>query len=144
MAINQAYLFLIFTLNGTFIGLLFDFFRILRKSFKTANFITYIEDIIFWIISGISIIFLMYRFSNGELRIYMLLGLVFGIMIYMLALSKLVITFFMSIIDFIKKIFRVIFSIIIIPFNIILKICKKLIKNIKNMKEFGKKWRIIK
>ena len=42
MVINQAYLFLIFTSNGVFIGLLFDFFRILRKSFKTINIITYI------------------------------------------------------------------------------------------------------
>ena len=33
MAVNQAYLFLIFTLNGIFIGLVFDFFRILRQGF---------------------------------------------------------------------------------------------------------------
>ena len=67
MAINQAYLFLIFMLNGAIIGLLFDFFRILRKSFKTNNLITYIEDILFWILSGISIIFSMYKFSRSEL-----------------------------------------------------------------------------
>ena len=30
MAINQALLFIIFAINGVFIGLLFDFFRILR------------------------------------------------------------------------------------------------------------------
>ena len=40
MAVNQAYLFLIFTLNGIFIGLVFDFFRILRQGFKTNNVIT--------------------------------------------------------------------------------------------------------
>lgn len=67
MAINQAYLFLIFTLNGVFIGLLFDVFRILRKSFKTTNFITYIEDILFWILAGISIIFSMYKFTRTEI-----------------------------------------------------------------------------
>ena len=38
---NQAYLFLIFSLNGFIIGVLFDFFRILRKSFKTKDIITY-------------------------------------------------------------------------------------------------------
>ena len=45
MASNQAYLFLIFTINGILIGFLFDIFRILRKSFKTNDLITYIEDI---------------------------------------------------------------------------------------------------
>lgn len=50
-SINQAYLFLIFILNGLLIGILFDFFRILRKSFKTPDFITYIQDICFWILA---------------------------------------------------------------------------------------------
>ena len=42
MAENQAYLFLIFTIDGFLIGLIFDFFRILRKEFKTSNIVTYI------------------------------------------------------------------------------------------------------
>lgn len=50
---NQANLFLIFTINGVIIGLLFDFFRILRKSFNTKDFVTYIEDILFWILTRI-------------------------------------------------------------------------------------------
>ena len=37
MVANQANLFLIFTINGILIGLLFDIFRILRKKFKTSN-----------------------------------------------------------------------------------------------------------
>ena len=44
MITNQAYLFLIFVINGLLIGLLFDFFRILRLSFKTRDFVTYIEQ----------------------------------------------------------------------------------------------------
>ena len=47
MVENQAYLFLIFIINGIVIGLLFDIFRILRKSFKTSDIITYVQDILF-------------------------------------------------------------------------------------------------
>ena len=124
MAINQAYLFLIFTLNGIFIGLLFDFFRILRKTFKTINLITYIEDIIFWIITGISIIFCMYNFSDGSLRIFMFLGLGFGIILYMLTFSKIIIKSFVFIINCLKKVFN---RFIIIPIKFILKIFNKFI-----------------
>ena len=49
MVTNQAYLFFIFTMNGILIGLLFDFFRISRKVFKTNDVMTYIEDVLFWI-----------------------------------------------------------------------------------------------
>ena len=53
MILNQAYIFLIFVINGFLIGILFDIFRILRKSFKTKDIITYIEDILFWILTGL-------------------------------------------------------------------------------------------
>ena len=56
MITNQAYLFLIFILNGLIIGFLFDFFRILRKTIKTTDFVTYIQDFIFWILTGIIIL----------------------------------------------------------------------------------------
>ena len=53
---TQVYLFLIFIINGFIIGLLFDFFRILRKAIKTSDFITYIEDALFWILTGFIIL----------------------------------------------------------------------------------------
>ena len=52
MVKDQAYLFLIFIANGIIIGILFDFFRILRKTFKTSDMITYVEDLLFWILTG--------------------------------------------------------------------------------------------
>ena len=62
MVTNQINLFLLFILNGLLIGLFFDFFRILRKSFKTNDFITYIEDMIFWIVTGLSILYFIFVF----------------------------------------------------------------------------------
>ena len=65
---NQAYLFVIFILNGFLIGILFDIFRILRKSFKTKDWLTYIQDILFWILTGFIVLYSIFRFNNGELR----------------------------------------------------------------------------
>ena len=100
---NQAFLFLVFLLNGAFIGLIFDFFRILRKSFKTTNIITYIQDILFWILTGISIIFCMYKFSDGEIRFFMLLGIILGFSLYLLMFSSFIIQICVFIIKYIKK-----------------------------------------
>lgn len=140
MAINQAYLFLIFTLNGIFIGLVFDFFRILRQGFKTSNFMTYIEDIIFWIISGLSIIYSMVSFSNGALRFFMVIGLAIGFITYILTISKYIRKFSVSIIKFLKKIVKLILGIIIYPLKIVYKIIvvpsKNIVKSInKNIKK---------
>lgn len=128
MAGNQAYLFLIFTLIGIIIGFLFDIFRILRKSFKTNDIITYIEDIIFWIISGIILIYAMCKFTDGELRFYTIIGLSLGAIIYLLTVSKYVIKISVFVINILKKI-------LLYPLLIIFKIYK----NIKNVKKLQKK-----
>ena len=127
LAINQAYLFLIFTLNGIFIGILFDFFRILRKSFKTINLITNVEDIIFWILTGLSIIYCMYNFSDGSLRLFMFLGLGLGLTIYILTLSNFIVKTVVKIISIIKKIITTIINIIIFPFKAIFKLIRKIL-----------------
>lgn len=126
MVTNQAYLFLVFTINGIIIGLLFDIFRILRRSFKTSDGITYIEDILFWILTGFILLYSIFTFSNGEIRFYMFFGVFLGCLIYMIAFSKYFIKINVRIIVIIKKIVGKIISIIIFPIKIIIGFIKKI------------------
>ena len=125
MAINQAYLFLIFVLDGFIIGLLFDFFRILRKTFKTSDIITYIQDILFWILTGLVVLYSIFIFNNGEMRIYIFLGILIGIVLYILLLSKYIIKINVFIINKIKWFVSIILRIIFMPFKFIFNILKK-------------------
>ena len=121
---NQAVIFLIFSLNGVIIGLIFDFFRILRKSVKTSNLMTSIQDIIFWIITGISVIFFMYSFSDGTIRLYMFIGLILGFFIYILAISQYIIKIFVYIIKTVKTILNSIIKFITYPLKKIITFFK--------------------
>ena len=85
---NQALLFVIFVINGILIGILFDIFRVLRKSFKTSDIITYIEDIMFWIGAGVLTLYFIFCYNNGEIRFFIFLGIILGISIYILTISK--------------------------------------------------------
>lgn len=123
---NQAYLFLIFSINGLVIGLLFDFFRILRKTFKTKDFVTYLEDILFWILTGLILLYSIFTFNNGEIRLYMFLGILLGIIIYMLFISSYFIKINVVIINFIKSIVLKILSILILPFQYMYRLMKKI------------------
>lgn len=126
MVINQAYLFLIFTINGILIGVLFDIFRILRRSFKTSDIITYIQDVLFWILTGFILLYSVFTFSNGEIRFYMFLGVFIGCLIYMLMFSKYFININVKIISFLKNIIQKIVSIVIFPIKIIIKFIRKI------------------
>ena len=134
MVQNQAYLFLVFSLTGVVIGVLFDFFRILRRTIKTGNIVTYIQDILFWVLTGILILYNIWYFNNGEIRIYMFLGIIIGVLIYMLTLSNIFVKLF-------TKIFRTTIKVLEIPFKTIITIFRKIITTIlsfftKNVKKF--------
>ena len=131
---NQLYVFLIYCLCGIIIGLFFDIFRILRKSFRTPDIVTYIEDIIFWILTGLFLIYIIFTFNNGEIRSYIFVGLGLGILFYLLIFSKFFIKTNVIIIKYLKAIFKKVFEIITYPFKVIIRIFDKLIlKNIKKL-----------
>ncbi len=120
MSLNQLSTLLYFILTGAIIGILFDIFRILRKSFKTSDIITYIHDFLFWILTGAILLFSIFTFNNGELRGYIFIGIIFGITIYLLLFSKYFIKILVAIIGFIKKI-------VSYPLKIIYQFIKKYI-----------------
>lgn len=126
MITNQAYIFFIFIVNGIIIGLLFDFFRILRRSFKTNNIITYIEDILFWILTGIILLYSIFIFNNGEIRLYLFLGVMLGIIVYMLTISTFIININVKIIKFLKNIIYKIIHIISTPFKFFYNMMRKI------------------
>jgi len=125
MVSNQAYLFLIFAINGIIIGLVFDAFRILRKSFKTSDLITVIQDILFWIITGTIILYSIFIFNDGEIRFFMFVAIFLGAALYMLLLSQYIIKISVGVIDIFKKVIKFILKILAFPIKIISKTIKK-------------------
>ena len=122
---NELYCFFIFIIVGVVISILFDFFRILRKSFKTPDIITYIEDIVFGVLAGIIIIFSIFKFNNGEIRSYLFIGILIGMLIYLFTISKIFINYGSKILTFLKKI-------LLFPIKKTLLFSKSILKFIKN------------
>ena len=116
------YVFIVFILNGFLIGIIFDCFRILRKSFKTPDFITYIEDILFGIITGLLILYSILKFNNGELRLFLFFGLFLGLLLYLLVFSKVFMKVSIFMISIMKKVINII---IITPIKLIFKLSRK-------------------
>lgn len=144
---NQLFCLGVFTITGILIGVLFDIFRILRKSFHTSDWVTYIQDILFWILAGTLMLFSIFTFNNGEIRSYVFIGILIGVVIYMLALSKLFVKSSVTIILFFKKILsypihlieKVTKIIIINPILFIIKIGKGRVQSVhRNLHKFTK------
>lgn len=128
----QLYNFFVFIILGLIISFIFDIFRILRKKFKTNNFITYIEDILFWLISGFLIITAIFKFNDGELRAYLFIGILLGMVIYIMLFTKLVNSILLKILTPVK---------ILLDFftSLFKKICVFITNCLKNCKNKSKK-----
>ena len=122
---SQEQIFIFFFIIGIIIGFIFDIFRVIRKSFKTTDFITLIEDIIFLLISSILIIGGIIKINGGEVRFYLFLGIFLGGLIYSLTISNLYVIIFYEFVKICKKIFKIPFLCIIKFLQITKSIIKK-------------------
>ena len=86
---SELIAFIYFAVSGMISGVIFDLFRCKRKYFNTKNFVVYLEDMLFWIIIGGLALYTSYVACNGQIRVYMLISMVLGSIIYFLTFSKL-------------------------------------------------------
>lgn len=100
---NQVVVFLWTIIIGMALGLIFDFFRILRRKGNTKDILVYIQDVFFWLIVTVVVIVSTFLINDGELRGYMVLGYILGGIFYMMLFSKLIRKIFGFVLDKIEK-----------------------------------------
>lgn len=124
---SQEQIFMLFFIIGLIIGIIFDFFRGIRKNFKSSDFMTLIEDIVFLGLTSFLIIFSIIRINGGEVRFYLFLAIFFGILLYSLTISNLCVIIFSVIVRICKKMLQIPLHLL----KIIVKFVKKPMKNLK-------------
>ena len=112
--IEQAKIFLSFTAIGAMIGVLFDFFRIIRRT-EGGRAVTNICDAFFWLFGGIFFISCFYRVAEAELRIYIYAAVILGAALYFLLLSRFFVAAGVVVLKIITRIFLSAAGIILVP-----------------------------
>lgn len=138
---NEIKSFLVFCIAGIIIGILFDIFRIIRRSFKISDIHTLIEDGIFGFLSASFLIFVIFIQNNGEIRWYMFVGIFIGGLIYLLTISKYFIKLNVLILSLIKGIIYKLLKFIFWPIKYVFSLCRRylnkpfmlIVFNIKNI-----------
>ncbi|MGB9679276.1 MAG: spore cortex biosynthesis protein YabQ [Thermoanaerobacteraceae bacterium] len=87
---NQIYAFLVTVYGGLIIGFVYNIYKVLRNIFKVKKFLSDISDILFWTVSTIIIIYFLYLSNYIEIRFYVFLGFMTGILIYNYLFSEFV------------------------------------------------------
>ncbi|MTI71262.1 MAG: spore cortex biosynthesis protein YabQ [Firmicutes bacterium] len=114
---SQAYIFFATLYGGIIIGFIYDIYRIFRYFSEPRKIVSFIEDLIFWILVSLIALFILFFSNFGEVRGFVFLGFISGAIIYNKLLSKLVITTLVKILRYLFRGIKVIFNIILFPFK---------------------------
>lgn len=96
----QVYILIIMLIWGAILGVIFDVYRFLLPTNKVKGIAQYLFDIAFWLIITIFTFTIIVFANYGEVRIYLILGILLGFIIYSALFSKRV----MKILSYLKKI----------------------------------------
>lgn len=114
--------------SGIVTGVLFDIYRLIR-GIKVVKYLVIIEDMLFWILSGLIVfVFLLYT-QYAVLSLYVYMYLILGIICYLWMFSKWFIMFQKKFVSVLFGGIRIVFKHISYPFKLFFYKNKKVSKN---------------
>lgn len=72
---------------GMLIIVYYDLFRLLRQMIHHSTWMVAVEDILFWIAVGCMVLAVSYKYDQGQIRGYLILGMLCGAVFYNWGLS---------------------------------------------------------
>ena len=114
--------FLYMVLVGAISAVIYDLFRIFRKSFKHKNIFVYIEDFFYWVIVLLLVFYTLLKVNYLELRIFEFIGFALGMILYFSSISRIFVPIMVKLLDFIKKCINFFVKILSFPIHIVLKL----------------------
>ncbi len=119
----QLYAFAITILAGASSGLIFDGYRLLRSVLRPGVWSTAVMDLFFWLVLAPVLTIYLLMANWGELRFYVVIGVVLGLAFYYLLFSHLIIRslvlFMNSIGKIISGILGILIPIMVLPVGLI-------------------------
>ncbi|PKM81423.1 MAG: spore cortex biosynthesis protein YabQ [Firmicutes bacterium HGW-Firmicutes-14] len=103
---SQVFAFIVTVMMGITVGVLFDSYNVTKGFVCPRKVVAYVSDLLFWVITTVVVFFMLLVGNWGELRFYVLLGVIVGIILYIKLLSRIVVWGLTGLIIFIKKLVK--------------------------------------
>lgn len=102
---SQFYAFVVTIVMGFTMGALFDVYKVSKGIIRPGKVAGYAGDMLFWLISTLTVFLLLLIGNWGEIRMYVVIGVVIGVVVYCRFLSGLVIWVLLRFFFVLKKFF---------------------------------------
>lgn len=123
----QVYILATMLIWGIVLGIVFDVYRFLLPTSTVKGLVQYVFDFIFWLIIT-AVTFLIIIFANfGDVRLYLILGIALGFVIYSILFSKWIIKLSTFIKRIIIKLAKIVKRFLLLIQNVLKKLCRMII-----------------
>jgi spore cortex biosynthesis protein YabQ len=117
---QQTLLFLSTVAGGAVIGLIYDFFRIFRKTTPHKGIFIQLEDMLFWLTATGLFFYFMLNENYGEIRFFSILGIALGMVLYFATVSVLIVRLSVILINFMKRVVSAAIKIVLLPVKLLI------------------------
>lgn len=108
----QGSIFLVTVAIGGMVGFLYDIYRVLRVRANLRGGLGSLGDLIYWALACATIFALLLKVNQGELRLYVLIGLSCGAIAYFILISRIAFRFVDFIWYLLGKMEKVLFTLL--------------------------------
>ena len=113
----QTRLFMMSLGFGFLLGVVYDLCRIARLTVTRGKAAVFFMDVFYFLSAGIAVFLFMLAFNGGEIRFYLLLGIVLGFLIYYFTFGAFVLKWSNRIIRGLRRMIRAVFRFLTAPFR---------------------------
>lgn len=106
-------------LAGVITGVLFDLYRVFRGLENPNIVVTFLEDTLFWILTGIIVFIFLLSTNYAYMREYVYIAIAAGVFLYMALLSKYFIKVQYTVIKTTTKFIRITFNFLSYPLQLL-------------------------
>lgn len=111
--------------TGLIAGMIYDVYRVFRYYSKPKKILSFIEDLIFWLLISIVFFFTLIKTTEGVIRGFLFFGFLLGLAIYFKLISKYIFIIIKGIIRLILDLINEILKIITFPYKKLKNFTKK-------------------
>ena len=119
----QTRLFLMSFGFGFLLGVVYDLFRIARLTVTRGKAAVFVMDVLYFFLA---VFIFMLAFNSGEIRFYLLLGIVLGFLIYYFTFGAFVLKWSNRIICALRRLLRFLFRVISAPPRAVFRLFRRL------------------
>lgn len=102
---------------GFLLGVVYDLCRILRLTVTRGKIAVFVVDILYFLAAGISVFLFMLAYNQGEFRFYLILGIIFGFLIYYFTFGAFLLKWSNRLIRTLRRVLKAILRTFLAPFR---------------------------